>query len=212
MTKEMTNETVKYLITLKIEQVEELRKAMESAGIPFNLTEDMIGMPTDNIMEDIYMGRDAEYLTDKVNEYLEEQGKPERITQPFEEMDIRSQRDLLLLGSIHSDWQKESIQEISPREWEKFQERHPETMSEETSAHKVPRLSFSGEFISNLRTRWDEHRKPPITPGKEKLTPSEPVYDEIYEDALELMADDEGMTPRTPRKYPLEGPSQGRPS
>ena len=104
MTKEMTNETVKYLITLKIEQVEELRKAMESAGIPFDLTEDMIGMPTDNIMEDIYMGKDAEYLADKVNEYLEEQGKPERITQPFEEMDIRAQRDLLLLGSIHSDW------------------------------------------------------------------------------------------------------------
>ena len=129
MTNETTNETVKYLITLKIEQVEELRKAMESTGIPFNLTEDMIGMPTDNIMEDIYMGRDAEYLTDKVNEYLEEQGKPERITQPFEEMDIRSQRDLLLLGSIHSDWQKESIEEISPQEWEKFQERHPETIS-----------------------------------------------------------------------------------
>ena len=73
-------------------------------------------MPTDNIMEDIYMGRDAEYLTDKVNECLEEQGKPERITQPFEEMDIRAQRDLLLLGNIHSDWQKEFIQEISPRE------------------------------------------------------------------------------------------------
>ena len=53
----MTNETVKYLITLKIEQVGELRKAMESAGIPFDLTEDMIGMPTDNIMEDIYMER-----------------------------------------------------------------------------------------------------------------------------------------------------------
>ena len=58
----MTNETVKYLITLKIEQIGELRKAMESAGIPFDLTEDMIGMPTDNIMEDIYMGKDAEYL------------------------------------------------------------------------------------------------------------------------------------------------------
>ena len=83
---------------------------------------------------------------------------------------------------------------------------------EETSAHRVPRLSFSEEFISNLRTRWDERRKSPSTPGRVKATPSEPVYDEIYEDALELMADDEGMTPRPPRKYPLEGPSQGRPS
>ena len=115
----MTKGTVKYLITLNIEQVGELRKAMESAGIPFDLTEDMIGMPDDNIMEGIYMGRDAEYLTEKVNEYLEEKGKPERITQPFNEMDIQAQRDLpagqtyILLGSLDSDWEKEFIQKIS---------------------------------------------------------------------------------------------------
>ena len=128
-TTEMTKGTVKYLITLNIEQVGELRKAMESTDIPFDLTEDMIGMPDDNIMEGIYMGRDAEYLTEKVNEYLEEKGKPERITQPFNEMDIQAQRDLLLLGSLDSDWEKEFIQKISPREWKEFQERHPETIS-----------------------------------------------------------------------------------
>ncbi len=83
---------------------------------------------------------------------------------------------------------------------------------EETSARSVPRLSFSDEFISNLRTRWDERRKPPSTPGREKATPSEPVYDGIYEEALGLMANDEGMTPSPPRKHPLEGPGQGRPS
>ena len=77
---------------------------------------------------------------------------------------------------------------------------------EETSARRVPRLSFSGEFISNLRTRWDERRKPPSTAGREKATPTEPIYDEIYEEALGLMDDDEGMTPRPPRKHPLEGP------
>ena len=46
----------------------------------------------------------------------------------------------------------------------------------------VSRLSFSNEFISNLRTRWDERRKPPGTPGREKAPPSEPVYDGIYRD------------------------------
>ena len=125
----MTKGIVRYLITLNIEQVGELRKAMESTDIPFDLTEDMIGMPDDNIMKGIYMGRDAEYLTDKVNEYLEEKGKPERITQPFNEMDIQAQRDLLLLGSLDSDWEKEFIQKISPREWKEFQERHPESIS-----------------------------------------------------------------------------------
>ena len=110
----MTNETVKYLITLKVEQVGKLRQAMESAGIQFDAEDNMIGMPTDNIEEKSWMGKDAAFLREKVNEYLEEQEKTERITQLFTEMDIRAQRDLLLLGSIHSDWQKEFIKEISP--------------------------------------------------------------------------------------------------
>ena len=82
---------------------------------------------------------------------------------------------------------------------------------EETSARRVPRLSFSDEFISDLRTRWQERGKPTSTPGGEKATPSEPVYDEIYEQALELMDEDEGMRPRPTRKHSLERPSEGRP-
>ena len=58
----MTNETVKYLITLKVEQVGKLRQAMESAGIQFDAEDNMIGMPADNIEEKIWMGKDAEFL------------------------------------------------------------------------------------------------------------------------------------------------------
>lgn len=134
----MTNETVKYLITLKVEQVGKLRQAMECAGIQFDVEDNMIGMPSDNIEEKIWMGKDAEFLREKVNEYLEEQEKIERITQLFTEMDIRAQRDLLLLGSIHSDWQKEFIKEISPREWEKFRQRHPETILPDYSGKQMP--------------------------------------------------------------------------
>ena len=134
----MTNETVKYLITLKVEQVGKLRQAMESAGIQFDAEDNMIGMPTDNIEEKIWMGKDAAFLREKVNEYLEEQEKTERITQLFTEMDIRAQRDLLLLGSIHSDWQKEFIKEISPREWEKFRQRQPEAILPDYSGKQMP--------------------------------------------------------------------------
>ena len=81
---------------------------------------------------------------------------------------------------------------------------------EEKPARRVPRISFSDEFISNLRTRWDERRGTPSTPGRERTTPSEPIYDEIYEEALGLMDEDEGMTPRPSRKHRLEGPGQER--
>ena len=81
--------------------------------------------------------------------------------------------------------------------------------TERTSSRREPRLSFSEEFIDNLRTRWSDRTETADTPGKGKLTPSEPVYDEIYEEALRLMADDEGITPRPSRKHPLDGPSKG---
>ena len=82
---------------------------------------------------------------------------------------------------------------------------------EEPSARRGRRLSFSDEFISGLRARWGERREPHGATAGEKATPSEPIYDEIYEEALGLMDDDEGMTPRPPRTHPLRGPNQGRP-
>ena len=81
---------------------------------------------------------------------------------------------------------------------------------EEKPARRIPHLSFSDEFISNLRTRWDERKGAASTPGRERTTPSEPIYDEIYEEALGLMDEDEGMTPRPSKKHRLEGPGEGR--
>ena len=183
----MTKGTVKYLITLNIEQVGELRKAMESTDIPFDLTEDIIGMPNDNIMEGIYMGRDAEYLTGKINEYLEEQGKPERITQPFNEMDIQAQRDLLLLGSLHSDWEKEFIQKIYLQEWKEFQERHPETISnsqprtarqpyiQQGQGEREPATELVTESITELAIRRDST----ITDRQDLLERIETIHESI---------------------------------
>ena len=75
-----------------------------------------------------------------------------------------------------------------------------------------PRLAFSDEFISGLRDRWDRRRNPTGTSSQEKEAPDEPVYDEVYDEALKLMAGEEGTTPRTPRKHRLEGTDRGIPS
>ena len=60
---------------------------------------------------------------------------------------------------------------------------------EQRPASRGAGLAFSDEFISGLRDRWDQRRNPPATSSKEKATPEEPVYDEVYEEALKLMAD-----------------------
>ena len=83
---------------------------------------------------------------------------------------------------------------------------------EQRPASKDARLAFSDEFISDLRDRWNQRRNPPATSSKEKATPDEPVYDEVYEEALNLMADDEGTTPGIPRKRKLEEPDRAMPS
>ena len=80
---------------------------------------------------------------------------------------------------------------------------------EEKPARRSPHLSFSDEFIGGLRTRWDKRRRPPSATEGEKTPPSEPIYDEVYEEAVGLMDDDEGLTSRPPRKHPLGGPNQG---
>ena len=76
---------------------------------------------------------------------------------------------------------------------------------------REPRLSFSGEFISDLRARWDRRRETPANPDAKREVPHEPLHDEVYEEALEMMAREEGTTPTFPRGRPLGGPDRSRP-
>ena len=74
-----------------------------------------------------------------------------------------------------------------------------------------PRLSFSNEFITDLRARWDRREKARnnADPGQE--APDEPLYDEIYQEALDTMSRDEGGQPPYPRRRPLQEPGRSGP-
>ena len=82
---------------------------------------------------------------------------------------------------------------------------------EEFPTRREPRLSFSDEFISDLRARWDRRRETPASPAAKHEVPDEPLHDEVYEEALRLMAREEGTPPATPRRRPLSGPDRSRP-
>ena len=91
---------------------------------------------------------------------------------------------------------------------------HSATNPEERTTGRDTRLTFSEEFISGLRIRWDQRVKAANTSSREQEAHHEPLYDAIYEEALELMAQDEGRSPQDherPRSYKrhrLKGPSQ----
>ena len=76
---------------------------------------------------------------------------------------------------------------------------------------REPRLSFSDEFISDLRARWDRRNEGRNNANQGQETPEEPLYDDVYEEALDMMAREEGTTPAFPRRRPLSGPDRSRP-
>ena len=76
---------------------------------------------------------------------------------------------------------------------------------EEVPTRREPRLSFSDEFISDLRTRWDRRNVVRNNANQGEETPEEPLYDEVYEEALDMMAREEGTQPSYPRRRPLRG-------
>ena len=122
-------EVIRYIIDLEPEQVETAAEFLTGMGVRFDPVENMIAMPRDNVEEKIFTGGDGEWVQEKINERLEETDNPHHITQPFHEMTLTAQRDLLILATLHCDWHKNEIQDMDQREWEIFQEQHPDAVS-----------------------------------------------------------------------------------
>ena len=91
----------------------------------------MIAMPRDKVEKNIFTDRDGEWLPQIINVHL---GDPGGVIQPFPEMTLLAQRDLLMLATLHCDWHEREIQEMSQRAWEIFRNQHPEAVSPMTKA------------------------------------------------------------------------------
>ena len=127
-------EVIRFIIDLEPGQVETVAELLTGIGIRFDPVGSMIAMPRDNVEEKIFTGEDGEWVQERINERLEETVNPRRITQPFHEMTLQAQRDLLILATLHCDWRKNEIQDMSQIEWEIFQEQHPEAVSSTAKA------------------------------------------------------------------------------
>ena len=127
-------EVIRYIIDLEPGQVETAAELLTGMGIRFDPVENMIAMPRDNIEEKIFTGGDGEWVQEKINQRLEETDNPHRITQPFHEMTLTAQRDLLILATLHCDWQKNEIQSTDQMEWQIFREQHPKAVSPTATA------------------------------------------------------------------------------
>ena len=75
-----------------------------------------------------------------------------------------------------------------------------------TVPQNTAKLEFTEEFLSDLRRKWKEKREAASQQNPQKAT--EPVYDEIYYEALKMMAEDEGAKFYFPPNTKVLGPDQ----
>ena len=97
---------IRYIIDMDEDQVRTATGLLNGAGIGFDPTENMIAMPRNNLEESIFTGRDGEYAREGINELLQETNEMHRINQPFHDMRLTAQRDLLTLATLHCEWVK----------------------------------------------------------------------------------------------------------
>ncbi len=121
-------EIIRYIIDLEPKQVKQAAELLTGAGIGFDPVENMIAMPPDNMEEGIFTGREGEWVQERINEYLHEADEIHRLVQPFHEMTLTAQRDLLTLATLHCDWSREEIHEMNRQAWNAFRKTRPETV------------------------------------------------------------------------------------
>ena len=121
-------EIIRYIIDLEPEEVEKTAELLTDAGVRFDPVGNMIAMPRDNVEENIFTGRDGEWLPQIINVYLSDTGNPGGVM-PFNEMTLLAKRDLLMLATLHCDWYEKEIREMDQKAWKTFQKRHPEAVS-----------------------------------------------------------------------------------
>ena len=121
-------EVIRYIIDLEPGQVETAAELLTDAGIRFDPVKNMIAMAWDNVEENIFTGRDGEWLPQIINVYLSDTGNPGSVM-PFNEMTLLAKRDLLMLATLHCDWHEKEIREMNQKAWKTFQKQHPEAVS-----------------------------------------------------------------------------------
>ena len=77
---------------------------------------------------------------------------------------------------------------------------------QKAAPHNAAKLEFDQEFINDLRRKWKEKREAAAKKKPRKMT--EPVYDEVYYEALKMMAEEETAKFHFPPNTKVLGPDQ----
>ena len=117
----------RFYVDIPFEQLDQVEQFLNSSSIPFCQIENMVHLPSENLLDSIFTSADAEDAIQKVNEHLQDQGMTERLPTEFHSLPAEARRDLLELITMRVCWHSDfspTLLEIQMDALKAFLEKH----------------------------------------------------------------------------------------
>ena len=117
----------RFYVDIPFEQLDQVEQFLNSNNVRFCQIENMVHLPSENLLDSIFTGADAEDAIQKVNEHLQDQAMTERLPTEFHSLPPEARRDLLELITMRVCWQSNfspTLLEIQMDALKVFLEKH----------------------------------------------------------------------------------------
>ena len=114
---------VQFILRCPTVRISDLRAALDRIGLSFDPEEDQCFLSPDSVLDGVFTGSQGQECIERINEYLEESGSPERITARYGQIGWDERRRLLAFLNSRVIWRSEygfPVDEIPPGDLRTF--------------------------------------------------------------------------------------------
>ena len=123
--------SVKFLITTDSDQVDQLASLLKQNGFELDPVDHMISMPSENMLDGIFMGTDFPDVIGPLNEHLNENDINYAVRENFNEWPPETRMSFLNFVTFHCEWNNDynlAIRSVSEADFAKFRTSHPQAV------------------------------------------------------------------------------------
>ena len=120
---------VQFLITTESDKVDQLANLLNQNGFDLDPVDHMISMPSENVLECIFMGKDVSEFIGPFNEQLDKNEINYAVREDFPEWPPETRMDFLYFLTFHCAWNDEyKLVSTNQDEFTKFRKSHPQAV------------------------------------------------------------------------------------
>ena len=120
---------VQFLITTESDKVDQLADLLKQNGFDLDPVDHMISMPSDNVLEGIFMGGDVSKFIGPFNEHLDKNEINYAVREDFPEWTPETRMGFLYFLTFHCTWNDDyQLVSTSEDEFTKFRKSHPQAV------------------------------------------------------------------------------------